>query len=179
MYLRSIVGGLVTGLVAIFSSAGSAEDKTTNASTVMTDPRSIVMPITDPERGRRLFVAKGCFLCHAVNGTGGIAAPALDTPYDIEQLDLMAFVGRMWQGASAMLELQSLELGYQIELSGDEIADLAAFASSPKTQQEFSMEEIPESQRDWIIEKPYWQGDGWPETFEQEYHEDGLPLDYN
>jgi hypothetical protein len=93
-------------------------------------------------------------------------------------MELMAFVARMWQGAAAMLELQSLELGYQIELSGDEIADLAAFASSPKAQQDFSMEEIPETMRDWLVQKPYWQGDGWPETFEQEYHEDGLPLDY-
>ncbi len=31
----------------------------------------------------------------------------------------------------------------------------------------------------WIIDKPYWMGDGWPESFEQEYHENGLPLDYD
>ncbi len=171
--------GKCSCLLIFFSSIASAADQDSSLASTITDPQSIILPMTDPERGRRLFVAKGCFLCHAVNGAGGIAAPALDTPYDIEQLDLMGFVARMWQGAFAMLKLQSLELGYQIELSGDEIADLAAFASSPKAQQDFSMEEIPEPLQDWIVQKPYWQGDDWPEIFEQEYNEDGLPLDYN
>ena len=93
--------------------------------------------------------------------------------------DLMGFVVRMWDGASAMLELQGMELGYQIELTGSEIADLAAFASDAGAQRDFSMDEIPIAMRDWLIEKPYWMGEGWPETFEQEYHENGLPLDYD
>ncbi|MGI9435788.1 MAG: c-type cytochrome [Geminicoccaceae bacterium] len=178
MNIRSIAGGLVTGLIVVFSSIASADDADKGSTSTVTGPRSIILPMIDPDRGRRLFVAQGCFLCHAINGAGGIAAPALDAPYDIDQLDLMGFVARMWQGASAMLELQALELGYQIELSSDEIADLAAFASSPQAQQDFSMEEIPETLRDWIVQKPYWQGDGWPENFEQEYNENGLPLDY-
>jgi mono/diheme cytochrome c family protein len=177
LHIRSIAGGLAAVLiVGVPDAAGAAEGQ--GSARVAAGPSSIILPMLDPDRGRRLFVAKGCFLCHAVNGAGGIAAPALDAPDNGGPMELMAFVARMWQGAAAMLELQSLELGYQIELSGDEIADLAAFASSPKAQQDFSMEEIPESMRDWLVQKPYWQGDGWPETFEQEYHEDGLPLDY-
>lgn len=169
---------LVSVLTVLFANIAAAKDNTAASTSAVAGLRSIVLPMTDPDRGRRLFVAKGCFLCHAVNGAGGIAAPALDAPDGVDQLDLMGFVARMWQGASAMLELQSLELGYQIELSGDEIADLAAFAASEDAQRTFSMEEIPEVMHDWIIEKPYWQGDGWPETFEQEYNENGLPLDY-
>ncbi len=170
----------LTGILTILlGQAAAAEGKDTASTSYVMTLHEIVLPLVDADRGRRLFVAKGCFLCHAVNGTGGIAAPALTAPEGIEQLDLMNFVARMWSGAYAMLELQALELGYQIELSGDEIADLAAFAASSEAQRTFSMEEIPETMRDWIIEKPYWMGDGWPETFEQEYHEDGLPLDYD
>ncbi|MGI9437165.1 MAG: c-type cytochrome [Geminicoccaceae bacterium] len=170
---------MVASLTLLLAPAASAEDRGTASTFPIAAPREIVLPLIDADRGRRLFVAKGCFLCHAVNGTGGIAAPALNAPEGAEQLDPMSFVAGMWSGASAMLELQSLELGYQIELSGEEIADLAAFAASPEAQRTFSMEEIPETMRDWIIEKPYWQGEGWPETFEQEYHEKGLPLDYD
>ena len=146
---------------------------------LLIEPTTVVLPMVDAERGRRLFVTKGCVLCHAVNGAGGIAAPALDADGRSEQLDLMNFVVRMWDGADAMIELQALELGYQIELTGEEIGDLAAFAASPEAQRRFTMQSIPEAMAPWIIEKPYWMGDGWPETFEQEYHEDGLPLDYN
>ena len=155
-----------------------AEEKAPNAASTVETPKQIVLPMVDARRGRRLFVAKGCFLCHAVNGAGGVAAPALDATEGANQLDLMNFVARMWAGASAMLELQALELGYQIELSGDEIADLAAFASDAELQQAFTLEEIPEVMRDWLIEKPYWMSDDWPETFEQEFHKNGLPLDY-
>lgn len=168
----------VTSILAVLSTQAATEEGTGSTSAVMA-PKEIVLPLIDADQGRRLFVAKGCFLCHAVNGIGGAAAPSLNAPEDVGQLDLMSFVARMWAGASAMLELQSKELGYEIELSGDEIADLAAFAASLEAQRSFSMEEIPETMRDWIIEKPYWQGEGWPETFEQEYHENGLPLDYN
>ncbi len=142
------------------------------------EPSRVILPLVDAESGRRLFVVKGCVLCHAVNGAGGSAAPPLDADGSSD-LDLMDFVVRMWNGAQAMIELQALELGYQIELSGEEIGDLAAFAASPETQRGFSLESIPESMRSWIIEKPYWMGDGWPESFEQEYHENGLPLDYD
>ncbi len=165
-------------LIAFLAHIAVADDKETAAIPPAAGLREVVLPLIDADRGRRLFVAKGCFLCHAVNGAGGIAAPALDAAAGAEQLDLMNFVARMWQGASAMLDLQALELGYQIELSGDEIADLAAFSASTEAQRNFSMEEIPEAMREWIIEKPYWMGDGWPENFEQEYNEDGLPLDY-
>ena len=177
MCALSMVASLTSILAVLLAQAATAEE--TGSTSAFVGPKEIVLPLVDADQGRRLFVAKGCFLCHAVNGIGGAAAPALNAPEDAGQLDLMSFVARMWAGASAMLELQSKELGYQIELSGDEIADLAAFAANPEAQRTFSMEEIPETMRDWIIEKPYWQGEGWPETFEQEYHENGLPLDYD
>ncbi len=176
--MSSIAAGAATTMIALLAQIAIAGDEGAASTPSTAALREIVLPMIDPDRGRRLFVAKGCFLCHAINGAGGNAAPALDAAEGVDQLDLMGFVARMWQGASAMLELQALELGYQIELSGNEIADLAAFAASAEAQRSFSMEEVPDAMRDWIIEKPYWMGDGWPETFEQEYNENGLPLDY-
>lgn len=127
--------------------------------------REIVLPLPDPARGQQLFVTKGCFVCHAVNGIGGTAAPALDAPEDILRLDVLRFAARMWWGALAMLELQNLELGYEIQLDGSEIADLAAFAASADTQQSLSMHDIPEIMRPLMIDEPYWLGDDWPEDF--------------
>lgn len=177
MHVFSMAASLTSILAVLLTQAATAEE--TGSTSAVMGPKEIVLPLVDADQGRRLFVAKGCFLCHAINGIGGAAAPALNAPEDAGQLDLMSFVARMWAGASAMIELQSKELGYQIELSGDEIADLAAFSASPEAQRTFSMEEIPETMQDWIIEKPYWMGEGWPETFEQEYYENGLPLDYD
>ncbi|MEZ5931718.1 MAG: c-type cytochrome [Alphaproteobacteria bacterium] len=169
------VGSLAAAILVNLSAVAIAEEaKATDG----IEPRQLILPIVDAERGRRLFVTKGCVLCHAVNGAGGVAAPALDAKGDSEQLDLMEFVVRMWNGAQAMIELQAFELGYQIELTGEEIGDLAAFAASPEAQRAFTMQAIPETMQSWIIDRPYWMGEGWPESFEQEYHEDGLPLDY-
>jgi cytochrome c len=140
--------------------------------------RELVLPIPDPVRGRRLFVAKGCFVCHAIDGIGGMAAPALDAPEEIEQLNVLNFVARMWWGAQAMLELQNLELGYEIQLDGNEIADLAAFAYSTEAQRGLSMQEIPELLQSLMIDEPYWMGGDWPEPFRREYDENKLPFDY-
>ena len=173
-----VIGALAGTMMVATSSATMAEEKAESSSLGPTEPKTVVLPIVDADHGRRLFVTKGCVLCHAINGAGGIAAPALDAGDGGEQLDVMSFVVRMWNGAQAMIELQALELGYQVELTGDEIGDLAAFAASPKAQRGFSMADIPDAMHGWIIEKPYWMGDGWPESFEQEYNENGLPLDY-
>ena len=174
----STIGCLTAGALTILSLAAIAEEPKADPDDVV-EPSAVVLPIVDAERGRRLFVTKGCVLCHAINGVGGIAAPALDADGGGEQLDLMNFVVRMWNGAQAMIELQALELGYQIELSGEEIGHLAAFAASPEAQRRFSLQNVPDAMQSWIIDKPYWMGEGWPDSFEQEYHENGLPLDYN
>ena len=173
-----LVSALAAGVISTSSAITIAGEVESEPAPVV-EPINIVLPLVDAEDGRRLFVTKGCVLCHAVNGAGGIAAPALDADGGDEQLDLMHFVVRMWSGAQAMIELQALELGYQIDLTGEEIGHLAAFAASPEAQRGFSMQEIPDAMHSWIIDKPYWMGDGWPESFEQEYHENGLPLDYN
>ncbi len=178
---RSSLGlGLAACLVMLalpsdVDAAGENDDLVMNGERAQ---REVVIPLVDPERGRRLFVTKGCFICHSIGGVGGKAAPVLDATGEGASLDLMGFVARMWRGAPAMLELQLLELGYRIELTGSEIADLAAFTADPEAQRDFSSEDIPDPLRDWQLDEPYWLQEEWPEHFEQEFDQDELPFDY-
>ncbi|MGH8630355.1 MAG: c-type cytochrome, partial [Burkholderiales bacterium] len=49
----------------------------TTAQPMMMSP-GMMMPSMDAANGRKLFAAKGCVVCHAVNGIGGQDAAALD-----------------------------------------------------------------------------------------------------
>lgn len=133
---------------------------------VFQDRQEMLVPVVSADRGRQLFVTKGCVMCHSINDTGGKGAAALDadTDDDRQALDLMGFVARMWRGAPAMIDLQATELGYVIDLEGHDIADIAAFTSSPIAQAGFSIEDVPEPMRDLLLDKPYWEEDDWPET---------------
>ncbi|MDJ0943828.1 MAG: cytochrome c [Kiloniellales bacterium] len=113
----------------------------------------LVLPAVDAERGRQLFITKGCVYCHAVNGVGGKAAPALDSDAAEPIVNLTDFAARMWGGAPAMIELQEMDLGYQIQLSGDELAHLAAFANDPAEQKKLAEDQVPELMREWYLDE--------------------------
>ena len=119
------------------------------------DVRKLIVPMASAESGKHLFVSKGCVVCHAVNGVGGKAAPALDVSADQSYFDVFDFAARMWRGAPTMIVLQEMELGYQIELTGDDLAHLAAFAADPEAQSTFSEDDIPEVIRDWMVDEVY------------------------
>jgi mono/diheme cytochrome c family protein len=131
--------------------------------------KNIEVPNVDQVRGRRLFVTKGCVICHSMGGVGGRAAPELDAAGPADSIDVLGFVSRLMVGMPAMIELQSIELGYQIALTPDEIADLAGFVSDADAQVNFSREEVPEPMRDWILNEPYWDQEEWPESLPEEY----------
>ena len=114
--------------------------------------RNFSMPLPDAERGRQLFVQKACVVCHSVNGVGGTIGPALDASEPAGVFDPLDFAARMWRGAGAMVALQEAELGYQIALSGAEIADLAAFSESHTEQAAFTEDAIPEVMRGWTVD---------------------------
>src|SRR5262245_17000303 len=80
----------------------------------------MMMPSMDPAKGRKLFAAKGCVVCHAVNGIGGKDAPALDASTMPGMTNPFDFVANMWRGASAMIDMQREELGAQIEFTGQD-----------------------------------------------------------
>jgi cytochrome c len=106
--------------------------------------RGLVMPMMDPARGRKLFASKGCVVCHSVNGVGGKDAPALDASTMSQVMNPFEFAARMWRGAEAMIVLQRETLGEQIELTGNELADIIAFTHDPQEQHKFSEADVPE-----------------------------------
>ena len=114
-----------------------------------------VVAFGESERGKALFTGKGCVVCHSINGVGGRAGPALDADPGKTQLDVFDFAARMWRGAPTMTVLQEMELGYQIELTGQELADLARFINDAEAQRQFTDADVPELIRDWMVDEVY------------------------
>jgi cytochrome c len=115
----------------------------------------MIFPFIDPDRGRKLFVGKGCVICHSINGAGGRIGPPLDADPNQRFVDVFDFAARMWKGAPVMFVLQQMELGYEINFTGEELAQIAAFASNWRAQRAFSKDDIPEIIRDWITDANY------------------------
>ncbi|WP_206454198.1 c-type cytochrome [Aurantimonas marina] len=108
----------------------------------------IAMPPLDAERGRQLFVDKGCVVCHSVNGVGVEVGPSLDAAEMPSPMNAFEFAARMWRGAPAMAAMQEAELGAVIDLSGQDLADLVAFAHDVKEQKKLTLDQVPEKFRD-------------------------------
>jgi mono/diheme cytochrome c family protein len=94
-------------------------------------------------RGKELFVNKGCVVCHSVNNAGGDMGPPLDVDPSNREIDVFGFAARMWKGAEEMVALQVMEVGFPIELTGQELAHLAHFLHDYEEQKTFSDEDIP------------------------------------
>ena len=103
----------------------------------------LMMPSMDPVRRRELFASKGCVVCHSVNGVGGEDATAFDASTMPRLMNPFEFSARMWRGAKAMIYLQQEELGEQIELTGQDLADIIAFVHHATEQAKFSGDDIP------------------------------------
>lgn len=101
-------------------------------------------PKMDPQRGKRLFAERGCVVCHQVNGVGGTDAPALDVSTMNPVMSPFDFFAKMWRGAAPMISMQKREIGHQVELSGQDLADIVAFAHDQQSQRSFSERDIPE-----------------------------------
>ncbi len=63
----------------------------------------IVLPRMDAASGRQLFAAKGCVVCHAVNGTGGKDAPPLDAANMQPMMNPFDFAAGMWPAEGVFL----------------------------------------------------------------------------
>jgi mono/diheme cytochrome c family protein len=123
--------------------------------------QEVVSHPLDGANGRALFIDKGCVICHAVNGVGGKAAPALDAEIGGQAVDPLEFAARMWRGAPAMIELQSVELGYSISLTADEIGDLAAFAADREQQKTLTVDDLPETIKNGLLDEQFWEIEDW------------------
>ena len=62
------------------------------------------------------------------------------------------FAARMWRGAETMVEMQRDELGYVIELDGEELASIIAFVHDGEEQMKFSETDFPEEIRELLSE---------------------------
>lgn len=123
----------------------AAQDADSGSGTTqpMTMSPGMLMPSMDSANGRKLFAAKGCVVCHAVNGIGGEDAAALDAASMEGMTNPFDFVANMWRGSEAMIDLQREELGEQIEFTGPELADIIAFLHDEEQQKKFSDADIP------------------------------------
>ncbi len=103
----------------------------------------IMWPAINPRRGRTLFASKGCVVCHSVNGVGGQIGPAFDAARMQPFANPLEFAARMFRGASKMIELQQRDLGYQTDMTGQELADIIGFVHDETEQRLFSEDDIP------------------------------------
>ena len=145
LLLVAMVTAIAAGAVTV--SAQNLSPKSRNKGPSLLSPMApgVVLPLASAKRGRRLFAQKGCVVCHAVNGVGGTTARNLDVGSGFPYASRFDFAARMWRGAKAMIALQEADLGYVIELTGNELADLTAFSQDPDEQRRFSENAIPAS----------------------------------
>ena len=121
----------------------------------------VEMPMIDPARGRALFVSKGCVICHSINGLGGRAAPPLEPDGPFATVDIGDFAARMWRGAGPMVWLQTLEMGYQIDLTGEDIAHLAGFLQDAREQARFAAAGLPDHIQESLLTELYRRPEDW------------------
>lgn len=138
--LYSAILGLVVAALAMtaFAGQGTAEESTAHRKGPM-----LLLPIMDPERGKLLFVSKGCVICHSVNGVGGTDAPKLDASTMPGPMNPLEFAARMWNHSVGMVAMQQSEIGGQIHFSGDELGDIIAFAHDAGLQRTFTKKDLP------------------------------------
>jgi len=156
----SVAAGAVIVAGLAVTAGGRSAAFAQNAATPEATGLKLVVPIVNPAKGKRLFVERGCVLCHSVNKVGGRAGPPLDAPSGGASVDLLDFMARMWRGAFAMIELQGMELGYQLDFSGEELGHIAAFLADSGMQKKFRERDVPDLIRDMFIREPYEMGDG-------------------
>lgn len=125
--------------------AGNATAAQKGRTMLQSGGAAMMMPVMDPAKGRKLFASRGCVLCHSVNGVGGSTGPSFDVTGTPSNINPFTFAARMWRGAEAMIALQSEDLGYQIDVDGEELGHISAFAYDRAQQKKFSVRDVPRS----------------------------------
>lgn len=139
----AIISCIVLGCSAVAQIGLSAVQSAKAGKIISESSSGYHLPFSNSERGRELFVTKGCVVCHSIKSVGGAIGPPLDADPSRSEVDAFEFAAKMWRGAQAMIALQNLELGFQIELTGEELAHIARFLHDSEAQQTFSENEIP------------------------------------
>ncbi|MEQ9347862.1 MAG: c-type cytochrome [Thalassospira sp.] len=119
-----------------------------------TGASEITLPKMDADAGKSLFADRGCVVCHSINNVGGDTGPSLDASNLNQSRDPFEFFARMWRGAEPMLHLQQADLGYQIDFSGQDLADIFAFVQDGTMQEGFTEADLPDHIREIIDNGP-------------------------
>ncbi len=137
----------VLAAIVMLSTAPAAFAESHGEQMSMMSP-GLMIPPMNPAKGRLLFASKGCVVCHSINGVGGEDAPMLNAEFMDTPMNPFEFAARMWRGAPAMIEAQNDELGYQIDLTGEELGDIIAFVHDAGEQAKFTEADIPKELRE-------------------------------
>ena len=129
---------------ALLVHSGPAMTDHVKSSTPATTPHGVrlVMPLMNSQRGKKIFVDKGCVACHAINGVGGHDAPPMDAHKMEKLMNPFDFAAKMWNHAPAMIAAQEGAFGEQIFFTGEELADIIAFIHDDEAQHGFSEKDI-------------------------------------
>jgi mono/diheme cytochrome c family protein len=85
-------------------------------------------PPGDRERGRKLFTAKRCVMCHQVGGTGGVIGPNFDA---VMQFDSpIGLAAAMWNHGPRMVEAMRAKKIARPTFKDRELIDLIAFINA-------------------------------------------------
>ncbi len=139
--LPAIAAFAVSSLVA-FTGPATAEHVPSNTTGGSAGGATLVIPLMNAERGKKLFVDKGCVACHAVNGVGGHDAPAMDAHRQMGLVNPFDFAAKMWNHAPAMVAAQEDAFGEQIYFTGEELADMIAFVHDDQAQHAFNERDL-------------------------------------
>ncbi len=159
--------------MATFGAPGAAVAQNDSATTDI-PPTRLLMPMLNSGRGRELFVSKGCVACHSVNGLGGEDASPLDAHEMEPFMGLFDLTAKMWTMAPVMIPAQEDELGEQIQLTGDELANIIAFLHDDAEQKNLNLASLSETQRAMLEEMAGMHDDGYDDDGHDEAEaEDG------
>ncbi len=134
----------LTGALLAMALASPAYANHVSASGPMTGGHGaqLVIPIMNAERGKKIFVEKGCVACHSVNGVGGHDAPAMDAHREMGLVNPFDFAAKMWNHAPGMIAAQEGAFGEQIYFTGEELAHMIAFLHDDEAQHDFGESDL-------------------------------------
>ncbi|NIR96838.1 MAG: cytochrome c [Gammaproteobacteria bacterium] len=146
------VAAICLATVVLFATAGIREAPAghvqDSASSSPVHGSRLVIPMMNAERGKGLFVTKGCVACHSINGVGGHDAPMMDAHRSMGLVNPFDFAAKMWNHAPGMIFAQEEALGEQIYFTGQELADIIAFVHDDHAQHSFSERDLtPEARK--------------------------------
>lgn len=139
---KSFVAVAFAAVLFVGPGSATAEHVKSSSTSSQIHGMRLVMPMMNPDRGKSLFVSKGCVACHAINGVGGHDAPSMDAHNLKGLMNPFDFAAKMWNHAPAMIAAQEGAFGEMIVFTGEELADIIAFIHDDDVQHAFAESDL-------------------------------------